>query len=62
MNEIHNRMPVILNENSIDIWLNQNIDTLLLKSILVPYSSNEMIAETIEPDFFTNRSDNRLLN
>ena len=55
MEEIHNRMPVILNESSIDIWLNQNIDTHQLKSILIPYSSDEMVAETIDSNYLSNR-------
>ncbi|MFA6648054.1 MAG: SOS response-associated peptidase [Candidatus Izemoplasmatales bacterium] len=43
MSEIHDRMPVILDQESAKIWLNPNLkDTDALKKILNPYDSNEM--------------------
>jgi putative SOS response-associated peptidase YedK len=43
MKEIHDRMPVIVPEDALDIWLNPKMDdTTYLKTLLVPYPSNEM--------------------
>ncbi len=41
--DVHDRMPVILHQDSYDLWLNpKNDDTEHLKSLLVPYPANEM--------------------
>ncbi|MDR3539433.1 MAG: SOS response-associated peptidase [Desulfosporosinus sp.] len=45
MAPIHNRMPVILSRESEQLWLNQSIvESSLLKSLLVPYPANLMMA------------------
>ncbi|MDR3602541.1 MAG: SOS response-associated peptidase [Desulfosporosinus sp.] len=45
MAPIHNRMPVILSRDSELVWLDQSIvDSHLLKSLLVPYPADLMIA------------------
>ncbi|MDR3540922.1 MAG: SOS response-associated peptidase [Desulfosporosinus sp.] len=42
---IHNRMPVILSRDSELVWLDQSIvDSHILKSLLVPYPADLMIA------------------
>lgn len=44
LKDIHERMPVILNKEDEQIWLNPNIsDIHLLQSLLKPYDENEMI-------------------
>jgi len=41
--EVHDRMPVILEEDVYDLWLNPQMDdTEYLKSLLVPYSAERM--------------------
>ncbi|MFD5853903.1 SOS response-associated peptidase [Cytobacillus pseudoceanisediminis] len=41
--DVHDRMPVILHQDSYDLWLNpKNNDTEHLKSLLVPYPAEEM--------------------
>lgn len=43
MEDIHDRMPVILNENTAKQWLNSNFnDAETLKKILIQYDPNEM--------------------
>jgi putative SOS response-associated peptidase YedK len=45
MAPIHNRMPVILGEESFEQWLNpDNNDVASLKTLLVPYSAEKMKA------------------
>jgi putative SOS response-associated peptidase YedK len=45
MSELHDRMPVILEEGNREAWLDQGIeDKDLLKSILQPYESEKMSA------------------
>ncbi|MGG0655482.1 SOS response-associated peptidase [Rummeliibacillus pycnus] len=45
MSEIHDRMPVILPKEQRSIWLNTSIqNTEILKSLLVPYHTVEMMA------------------
>ena len=45
MAPIHNRMPVILSRDSERVWLDQSIvESPILKSLLVPYPSDQMIA------------------
>ena len=40
---VHDRMPVILPEDTYDTWLNREMtDTNYLKSLLVPYPAEEM--------------------
>lgn len=42
--DIHDRMPVILNQDSMKIWLDPKIkDTELLTSFLTPFDSNKMM-------------------
>jgi len=49
MEEIHNRMPVILDKESCKIWLNSEIeDVSLLKSLLKPYNSEKMEAYEVD--------------
>jgi len=43
MQEIHDRMPVILTEESAKIWLNPEIrDSKVLEKILIQYNPDEM--------------------
>lgn len=43
ISEIHHRMPVIINENLIDLWLSNNeLDNTTLNNIFAPYSSDLM--------------------
>ncbi|MFC4402207.1 SOS response-associated peptidase [Gracilibacillus xinjiangensis] len=43
MSEIHDRMPVILSEQSRELWLNPSVqDQEMLKQILRPYDAEEM--------------------
>jgi len=45
MRNIHDRMPVILNEETEKLWLNPHItDVDVLKSLLVPYPEDKMTA------------------
>ena len=45
MASIHDRMPVILSQDSERVWLDQTIvDSCFLKSLLVPYPANLMMA------------------
>ena len=45
LQEIHNRMPVILRADSYPAWLQEGEnDSILLKSFLKPYPSEEMEA------------------
>jgi putative SOS response-associated peptidase YedK len=39
---VHDRMPVILREESYDLWLNPQVDSGELKKLLEPYPSDEM--------------------
>lgn len=49
MEDIHHRMPVILNKDTQSIWLDETIeDVHLLKSILKPYDSNLMEAYEVD--------------
>lgn len=40
MSEVHHRMPVILNKETEEIWLNTNSDMDKIKSILKPYENH----------------------
>jgi putative SOS response-associated peptidase YedK len=42
--DIHDRMPVILNQVDQKVWLNQTSDTIALKALLKPYPETEMEA------------------
>ena len=42
--DIHDRMPVILNQVDQKVWLNQASDTIALKALLKPYPETEMEA------------------
>jgi len=49
MQDIHERMPVILDEEAQRIWLDSDIeDITLLKSLLKPYESEKMIAYEVD--------------
>ena len=50
MEPIHDRMPVILKPEDYDLWLDPEAkDPELLKPLLRPYPSEEMIAEPVGP-------------
>ncbi|KSU83320.1 Putative SOS response-associated peptidase YedK [Fictibacillus enclensis] len=58
MEEIHDRMPVILNREAQDSWLDPSIqDTEYLKSLLVPYGSEHMEAFEVSPVVNSPRND-----
>ncbi|UMZ35994.1 SOS response-associated peptidase [Priestia megaterium] len=41
--EVHNRMPVILEEDAYDVWMDSKMnDTEYLKSLLIPFPSKKM--------------------
>jgi len=47
---IHDRMPVILHPKDYDLWLDPEVkDPALLKPLLRPYPSEEMVAEPVSP-------------
>lgn len=46
--EVHNRMPVILQEDTYDLWLDPKTnDTDYLKSLLVPFPAERMEAYAV---------------
>jgi len=48
MEPIHDRMPVILKREDYDLWLDAEVrDPNLLKPLLRPYPSDEMIVEPV---------------
>jgi putative SOS response-associated peptidase YedK len=50
MKPIHDRMPVILNPKDYDLWLDPEVkEPKLLKPLLRPYPSEEMVAEPVSP-------------
>jgi len=50
MAEIHDRMPVILEPNKVDLWLDRDVEGIeLLQSLLVPYDPSEMTAYATNP-------------
>ncbi len=42
---IHNRMPAIIRDESIDIWLDKNSDPAVLKGLLTPFDEGELSFE-----------------
>ena len=46
---IHNRMPVILPDDALDLWLDPGAARNDLESILVPYTAETLVAEPLEP-------------
>jgi putative SOS response-associated peptidase YedK len=41
--EVHNRMPVILEENAYDVWMDSKMyDIEYLKSLLIPFPAQKM--------------------
>lgn len=57
MESIHDRMPVILTEETFDFWLNRdNLNTSKLKKLLVPCSSKKMQAHQVS--LLVNKVDN----
>ncbi len=55
ISEIYNRMPVILDNDSIDLWLAKNSDSKELKEILKPRKSEDMSVEIADESIFKNR-------
>lgn len=54
--DIHDRMPVILDENSSKIWLNPNeTDLIKLTALLKPYDADRMSLHPVSP--YVNRAD-----
>ena len=54
MHYIHNtnfRMPVILQQEDEERWLNPDLDEQQIKHFLRPYDSNEMRGEGVRSDF-----------
>jgi putative SOS response-associated peptidase YedK len=48
MEQIHHRMPVILQPGAFDNWLsNRGQDPLALKSLLVPYQSDDLLVHPV---------------
>jgi len=39
---VHDRMPVILREESYELWLDEKVSTTELKKLLEPFPSDEM--------------------
>jgi putative SOS response-associated peptidase YedK len=50
MGPIHHRMPVILDEEGVNLWLSDTQDVPLLKSILRPYDDARMQAWAVAKD------------
>ena len=48
--EIHHRMPVILEPESYDLWLNEESRPADLKQILLPFPASEMMSFTVSRD------------
>jgi hypothetical protein len=47
---IHDRMPVILHPRDYELWLDPEVnDTELLKPLLRPYRSEEMMVQPVNP-------------
>ena len=58
MSTIHTRMPVILPENQLSLWLDpEETDAEKLKKLLVPYPADEMIAYRVSPHVNNARND-----
>ena len=50
MEPLHNRMPVILPRDVEQVWLHQGInDSHFLKSLLMPYPADLIIAYEVSP-------------
>lgn len=47
MHPIHERMPVILGQDAVNMWLGDTQDVPLLKSLLTPYSDDQLQAWAI---------------
>ena len=47
---IHNRMPVILDRESHDTWLNRNSDPATLRNLLSPFPASEMTSHAVGYD------------
>ena len=60
MEPIHHRMPVMLNEKSIEVWLNTEItEPSILNPLLRPYDSDEMEAYPVSLRVNNPRNDNQ---
>lgn len=58
MSEIHERMPVILNQDNINLWLNpNNKDSQNLKKLLLPYDDNKMMAYAVGSEVNSPKND-----
>jgi len=53
---IHHRMPVILSQSAMDIWLNPNTELAQLQSIMVPYPAKQ--TKCYEVTSYVNQSSN----
>lgn len=58
---IHNRMPVILEPQSHDLWLNDDSRSPELKNLLVPFPASEMTSHAVSYDVNHTKSDNENL-
>ncbi len=50
MEQVHNRMPVILNKGEEDIWLNEETDVKTLHSLLDPFEESYMTDYIVSSD------------
>ncbi|NMO94639.1 SOS response-associated peptidase [Paenibacillus lemnae] len=57
MEPIHNRMPVILDREHEDLWLNRNASADELKSLLIPYPDDDMQAVRVSMTVNSVRND-----
>ena len=58
MSEIHHRMPVILDDESVATWLNPRIQDLsMLSKMLMPYPSKDMYSYQVNPIVNNARND-----
>jgi len=58
LTSIHNRMPVILQENAYDLWLDPDTtEPEVLNGLLVPYPAEEMIAYPVADTVNSPRND-----
>jgi len=64
MKDIHDRMPVILDQKDIKLWLDQDFNQEKHLSLLKPYASNQMKAYQVSPHVNNsrNKDENCILN
>ena len=61
MAPIHHRMPVILEPQSHDLWLDDNSRSPELRSLLLPFSASEMRSHAVSYDVNHTKTDNENL-